>query len=378
MTPRVSPPQVSGTALPTESALGLRQRALYRGAVLGDYALRTGLASLVGVAPVGAAARGGWRTERRRLEFYAELAARGDAAAVFAPPERVEVQSRPGRGEGLEGGRVEVLRFASPYVALNPELREAYARHENNAIARAQHWRHEDGPRPTLCVIHGFGASPAWFNAMFFSLKRFFAEGWDVLLYTLPFHGSRRGPRAPVNGLEIFAHGMAHFSEAMIHAVHDFRALLDYLEARGAPRVGVTGLSLGGYTSALLAAVESRLDFVVPNAAVSWMPPLLRSWFPANLSSGLLFRVSRVDDDLLTQALAVHSSLTYPAALPKERLMIVAGLGDRLAPPEQSELLWEHWDRPALHWFPGSHILHFGRDAYLREMRALIGDAEPA
>lgn len=374
----VSPPETSGAALPTESALGLPERVLYHGAVLSDYALRTGLASLVGAASVPAVVHGGWRTERRRLEFYAERAAERDPTAVFAPPERVEVQARPGRGEGLEDGRVEVLRFASPYVALNPELRDEYARHENNAIARAQHWRHEDGPRPTLCVIHGFGGSQAWFNAMFFSLKQFFAEGWDVLLYTLPFHGSRRGPRAPVNGLEIFGHGMAHFSEAMIHAAHDFRALLDHLEEQGVPRVGVTGLSLGGYTSALLAAVDSRLDFAVPNAAVAWLPSLMHSWFPGNLSSAVLLRISRVDRELLAAALSVHSSLNYPPALPKDRLMIVAGLGDRLAPPEQSELLWEHWDRPALHWFPGSHILHFGREVYFREMRALMGAAERA
>jgi hypothetical protein len=58
--------------------------------------------------------------------------------------------------------------------------------------------------------------------------------------------------------------------------------------------------------------------------------------------------------------------------LPKDRLMIVAGLGDRMAPPEQSELLWEHWGRPEIHWFPGSHLLHFGRGRYLAAMRRLM------
>src|SRR5439155_116540 len=88
-----------------------------------------------------------------------------------------------------------LLRFESPYVAVNPSARDAYASHEHNGLARAQHWRHEDGPRPTLCVIHGFGASPAWFNSWFFSLREFFREGWEVLLYTLPFHGGRAPAR---------------------------------------------------------------------------------------------------------------------------------------------------------------------------------------
>jgi dienelactone hydrolase len=373
-------------ALPWPSDLDCAARVLYEGSTLSDYALRTGLSAILAGATVFAAASGGWREERRRLEFYAELYDARDRDAVFGASggsggsagsarstgSASEVAAVPGRGPGVPGGRVELLRFPSTYVALNPELREDYARHENNALARAQHWRHEDGPRPTLCVIHGFGASPAWLNTAFFSLKDFFAEGWDVLLYTLPFHGSRRGTSFPINGVELFSYGMAHFSEAMIHAVHDFRALVDHLAEQGAPRIGLTGISLGGYVTALLAAVEPRLDFVIPNAAVTWLPPLTDSWFPSNLTGAALRALTRVSPDLLERALALHSPLSWSPLIPKDRLMIVAGLGDRLAPPEQSLLLWEHWDQPELRWFPGSHVLHFGRGEYLDAMRGLM------
>jgi pimeloyl-ACP methyl ester carboxylesterase len=359
--------------LPGPGELALAPRLLYHAAVAGDYALRTGLASAVAGSMVPGTVAGGWTRERRRLAFYAELAEARDPRAVFVEPERAEVLATPGRGPGVDGGRVELLRFASAYRARNPALEREYARHVNNATARAQHWRHADGPHPTLVVVHGFGASPAWLNTAFFSLREFFADGWDVVLVTLPFHGSRRSGRWPLNGIELFAHGMAHFSEGILHAVHDIRVLLAHLEAQGVPRVGMTGLSLGGYVTGLMAALEPRLDFAVPNAAVTWIPPLLGDWFPANLSGAVLRWMSGVPGDLLASALAVHSPLTYPAALPEERLMIVAGLGDRLAPPEQSTMLWEHWGRPELHWFPGSHVLHFGRGAYLEAMRALMG-----
>jgi dienelactone hydrolase len=372
------PGEDARAALPWPSDLDCAARVLYEGSTLSDYALRTGLSAILAGATVFAAASGGWREERRRLEFYAELYDAHDRDAVFgvgpagSAGSAGEVAAVPGRGPGVAGGRVELLRFPSTYVALNPELREDYARHENNALARAQHWRHEDGPRPTLCVIHGFGASPAWLNTAFFSLKDFFAEGWDVLLYTLPFHGSRRGTSFPINGVELFSHGMAHFSEAMIHAVHDFRALVDHLAEQRAPRIGLTGVSLGGYVSALLAAVEPRLDFVIPNAAVTWLPPLTDSWFPSNVTGAALRALTGVSPELLERALALHSPLSWAPLLPKDRLMIVAGLGDRLAPPEQSLLLWEHWDQPELRWFPGSHVLHFGRGEYLAAMRGLM------
>lgn len=36
--------------------------------------------------------------------------------------------------------------------------------------------------------------------------------------------------------------------------------------------------------------------------------------------------------------------------------------------PTGAEALWEHWDRCALHWFPGNHIVHVSQPEYLRRM----------
>ena len=83
-------------------------------------------------------------------------------------------------------------------------------------------------------------------------------------------------------------------------------------------------------------------------------------------------RLGGIPREELDEALRFSSPLTYAPKVPKERRMIVAGLGDRLAPPEQSEWLWEHWDRCRMHWFPGNHVLHVNRVAYLREMRELM------
>jgi pimeloyl-ACP methyl ester carboxylesterase len=291
--------------------------------------------------------------------------------AIFQAPGPITVERTLGANPGIDG-HVELLRFNSRYEPINPELRRRYGSYANNQLARAQHWRHNDEPRQTLFVIHGFGASPAWFNTVFFSLKQFFAEGWDIVLFTLPFHGSRRSPGSPFNGVELFAHGIAVFTEAIIHAIHDLRALVGHLLDQGAPRVGATGLSLGGYTTALAAALEPRLDFAIPNSAVTWFPGLVESWFPANLTAHALRRLESVSTELLAGALALHSPLSYQPQLPNDRLLIVAGLGDRLAPPEQSMRLWHHWNQPELRWFPGSHVIHFGRREYLQAMREMI------
>ena len=80
------------------------------------------------------------------------------------------------------------------------------------------------------------------------------------------------------------------------------------------------------------------------------------------------------DDDLLAPQRCIPSPLNYPPLVPKERRLIIAGLGDRLAPPEQAEMLWEHWDRCAFHWFPGNHILHVSQPDYLRRMTRFMRD----
>jgi pimeloyl-ACP methyl ester carboxylesterase len=356
---------------PRAPELNARSNVLLHASIATDLALRTALASVLSAALLrGTISRSG-REDRKRLAFYADLADAEDASRVFEPPPaRVRVTTTRLSDDLAGMGSVDLVRFRTPYRALNPLLRAEYDS-ARNSIVGAHHWRHDDGPRETLAVIHGFGASPAWFNALFFSLKTFFAEGWDVLLYTLPFHG-RRGGRFRPDGVELFGAGGARIHEAMIQSVFDFRILLDHLERLGAPRVGVTGLSLGGYVSALLAAVDERLDFAIPNAPVTWMPALISSWLPANLVVGAGRRVLGISDELLVRSFALHSPLTYPAVIAKRRLMIVRGLGDKLAPPEQAAMLWEHWGRPRMHTFAGSHILHFGRSAYLAEMRKLM------
>jgi hypothetical protein len=362
-----------GSGLPDRSQLGIPARIVTETSALADLWLRTTAASFLSVAGLPWALSSWAARERNVLEFYANLAdeADGDATQVFAHPDiRVDFKTQKAADVPLRRrqGRVELVHFESPFEPLNPDLRERYLSHAHNRTAWAQHWRHKDGPRPTLCVIHGFMASPYWFNSAFFSLPWFYHHGYDVLLYTLPFHGRRQDRVSPFSGHGFFANGFAHVNEAMFQAIFDFRLFVDYLEGLGAPMIGVTGLSLGGYTTALLAAVEQRLHLAIPNCAVTDMARVVQDWFPTGQLLSLVAPRRGLPVEIIYRSLDVHSPLSYPRVLPKERLFIVGGLGDRLAPPEQSNWLWEHWDRCKLHWFPGNHTLHVNRGAYLREM----------
>ena len=47
------------------------------------------------------------------------------------------------------------------------------------------------------------------------------------------------------------------------------------------------------------------------------------------------------------------------------------GLADRLATPGQAQRLWLHWDRPAIHWYPGNHVGFF----WSRELGEFVDSA---
>ena len=362
--------------LPDEFRVDARTRAMVRGTALADLGVRTGLALLVSSTAIpGMLWPGRMRRDMEDRDFYSDFADRDSPHDFFREPASVEefrekppewYHFRPEDGESVS------VTFRSPFEPVNSRLRESYLAHERNRVARAQYWRHNDGPRPTLVVVHGFVADPYWLNTRFLALPWFYKQGYDVLLYTMPFHGRRQDPWSLFSGQGFFGHGVAHINESFAHTIHDLRVFLRYLRDRGVPGIGATGISLGGYTVSLLSCLEEDLSFVVPNVPVVSLFDLVMSWFPLNLEMRALMRATGVSLSELRYATAVHSPLTWKSRVPLERRMIVGGAGDRFAPPSQTWLLWEHWRRCRLHWFPGNHLVHLDQGRYLKEMRAFM------
>lgn len=348
---------------------------------LSDLTLRT-----IGATAIGALALpSGYRPVRLRetvedAPCYNNAVQAGDPALFFrAPPKGMAIQrTRSHRPHfAPPDGSCWDLQFRSPYQTANPRERARYESLRRNRTAHARYWTHDGAPRPTLIAIHGFTADPYWLNEWFFSLPAFYEAGYDILLMTLPFHGQRRELSAPFSGHGFFAGGINRLNEAFGQAICDLRVLVDYLlEERRSPQVGVTGVSLGGYTSALAAAVEPRLAFAVPNVPVTSLVDLVLEWHPISSMIHALMKVSGWSICELRQLLAVHSPLTWQPAIDHERLMVIGGVADRFAPPKHTRLLWEHWDRCRLHWFPGSHLIHLDRGTYQREMHRFLADIE--
>ncbi|MEN8184177.1 MAG: hypothetical protein ABFS46_16750 [Myxococcota bacterium] len=302
------------------------------------------------------------RTAREVLEAAERNAERGwlehPEQAHPIPPtlEKPTLVSRTVRG----AGPLEHLTFPSEYEPHDPEIHQEYLGFERNRTSHVYLWRHRDGPRPTLLLLHGYGMGRIGLDARAFEVPRLHdVLGFDVAAVVLPLHGPRSILRRSGAG---FMDGHPLWTNAAFtQAIWDLRRLCGWLRAQGAPALGVYGMSLGGYTTALFASLEEGLSCAIPMIPVASLSAL--TWRQMNPAQHHAAEAAGLSEDLFERAWATHCPLRHRPRLPRERRLIVAGRADRIVPPEQPHALWKHWDEPPVHWFPGTHLVWLDRGA---------------
>lgn len=291
-----------------------------------------------------------------------------DFGPLPARPEDDRARVRRELDGGLAIGRTLAVRYRPSGLTGEPE---------GEILERIpfEHWQRREGtPRGVVVCLHGFTMGRPRVDAFVLLAGQWFRRGLDVVLLTLPYHGRRTPRDARFSGEHFAVPHVGRLSEAVRQAVFEVDVVVRWLrETRRAP-VGLLGLSLGGYLTALEAALDPSLDFAIP-----MVPPVCigdlawRFLRPARERGEAL--PPELDRSGLRALFRVHSPLAQPLAIPRERTLIVAGRGDRIVPPEHPTALWEHWGRPSIHWFSGSHLAPFGRGgiarAVVRHLRGL-------
>ena len=285
------------------------------------------------------------------------------------PPALEKLETRRDWVRGV--GRAEFLRFESEYEPNDPEIHKAFLGVGCNRTAHAALWRHSGEPRPTLLCVHGYAMGRVGFDARVFGVRWLHQElGLDVATVVLPLHGPRSQGRRSGEGF-LGRHPL-WTNAAVGQTIWELRRLTGWLRSQGAPAVGVYGLSLGGYVTALLASLDNRLACAIPGVPfASWADLVLRGLSEDERLAAAAVGVTRA---VLEDAWAPYAPLSHtPRVAPRARL-IVAGVADRICPPAQAHALWEHWDRPAIHWFPGSHLMPLDRERTRRRLAAHLQD----
>ncbi len=296
---------------------------------------------------------------RGSAEPYLSSALADDPRRFFAGLEGLGAPDgvRTGPHRRIAGGTIVAHELPSPYAPFSAT--PGVERHECNDWVPVEHWVHDRPAPATAIALHGFTMGNPSVDAAVLMVADWFRLGLDVALVTLPFHGTRRPPGARYSG-ELFASWhVGRLNEAVRQSVHDVQRVAAWLQRDRLHEIGVIGMSLGGYLAALLAGLRSDLRFVIPIAA-----PVRLGSFPSALFASSRYARSGtapLSPEELDAAYRVHSPLTYPLTVPRERALIIAGCGDHVVDPEQPLALWRHWQRPPIHWYDGSHVTPFRR-----------------
>jgi pimeloyl-ACP methyl ester carboxylesterase len=307
---------------------------------------------------------------RRAIRFYANPRFVSEPETFFRPPNPPTVW--PGTRLPLPGGELVSLDYETDFVPAFPDARndslEAWSRR-----GTALWWRHREPGRPVMLCVHGYGGGRTWLESLAFDAARFYYGGVDVVIYVLPYHGTRTPAGARHSGEAFFDMDLVRTNEAFGRAIYELRALMRHLRAAGTGPVGAFGMSLGGYTVALLASLEPELAFAVSMIPIVsfvdrwWSEGEDDPWLAIALAQGWTRAA-------VTRVLRVHDPLARPVLVPHARRLIIGARGDAICTPQHADVLWRHWGQPRIHWYPGGHLLQLRRGAALRDVRELLRD----
>lgn len=293
-----------------------------------------------------------------------------EPSRFFENPRAIEPTVTRVREERAPRAVVEDLAFPSEVRPFLPELSARLDAFPENRTARARLFRRGGDAhraaegRSAIVAVHGYLGGQWLIEESQWPLARWLHSGLDVALPLLPFHGRRASPR---RGAPPFPGADPRMNvEGFRQAVWDIRALVAFLRARGARHVGVVGVSLGGYTSALLATVAPEIDFVMPMIPLASIADFARE-------RGSLGVGAEVDaqHEALERAHRVVSPLARPLLVPTSRALVVAASRDGITPARHARRIADHFGCEAV-TIEGGHIVQLERRQAFRALSRML------
>lgn len=300
------------------------------------------------------------------LQGFADLYPASLGDEFFLPVREISPVARVVSTE-LGVARAFDLSWSSDYRPFLPAMADRYARTTENHVAAVRLLASEE-KRPVVILIHGYMAGSYQVEQRLWPLRRFLRSGFDVALFTLPFHGVRAS--ALRRGAPEFPGADPRFSnEGFRQVIGDLRNFIHWLRQEGHAEIGVMGMSLGGYTAALLATIEPELSFCVPVIPLASLADFAREQGELSASP----EVQAQEHALLERIYRVVSPLERTPLIAPARTLVVAAKADRITPVTHARKLAAHFGSQLLSWH-GGHLLQLGRKDAFRRVESWLRD----
>lgn len=231
---------------------------------------------------------------------------------------------------------------------------EKFFKSQENLRCYARRFRlNPNESRPTIICFHGYGGGGFAIENWSFTIKHLIKK-FDIMLIVLPHHSFRK-QRSRRYLPPRFPSADPRFTiEALRQVYYDYQGIKAYLKAEGVLEIGLAGISLGGYCSALIAALDPEHKFVIPIVPIGNLADLIEKQSR--------FIGSPEDQDTEKSLLNKLFSCVDPTTYSKDagdRMTIIAGEGDRVTGIEQAKILQNHFNAP-IELFEGGHLVRKG------------------
>jgi pimeloyl-ACP methyl ester carboxylesterase len=274
---------------------------------------------------------------------------------LFPDPGRIAVKKR-----WLAPHRVGFAewQWRSDHPILFRDIEREYQSHVDNQTALLRTLNLRIKGKPMAILVNGFSSGHHLMERVAWPMREFFRQGVNVSLYALPFHG-RRGHAFPPEWPQ---QDTAFTIEGFRQAVWDLQIAIRAMRQAGASEVGVVGMSLGGYTAALLATVTEEINFMISFIPIASVPDVMNDndLVPGSGS------IQRTLFEGYREQLAPITPVCREPKIEPRRVAIISGAFDRLATPQHGERLASHFGTELIK-FPGAHLVQHRRAEGFRQ-----------
>ncbi len=232
---------------------------------------------------------------------------------------------------------------------------------ENNIVfgrlyPRGSDWR--EGP--VVVLVHGWNDAPNHYFRFPALARKFNAAGMSALTFELPYHFRRRPRRRLGAESNFLSANVLRTAQAAGQTVAELRALTRWLSAQGCPKIGLFGVSLGGWLGGLAACHEPRLD------AAALLVPVSR--LDRTIEEVAFCRSIRAALKGQTLDLGRLNLLAAQPLMGKENVLLIAADYDQFVPPDTVEELARAWGGPELWRLRMGHVSALGAPGLTRRV----------
>ncbi len=274
------------------------------------------------------------RGYHKRLPPYRPATA-CDLVSLRDLPAPVDVSLEP--EPSWYGYRVQAIKFRSSVACSCTENETVYGR---------LIFAHESAPWTVIVPGYGTGAVP-FSGYSFFQdahARSLLERNVNTALIELPYH-LQRTPAGRVSGEGFFSPDLFETQTAVRQGVADTICLVRWLGKAFQRPVALWGTSLGGCIAGLAATLLPEL------AALVLMEPLDNpgdtiAVLPGAWEIRQALTAHGVPPEKVPELLRDVAPSSYQPAIPRDRILFVIPLWDRVVPTIYQERFWEAWGQP--------------------------------